>query len=229
MLPNGVVNHVVATATQFVDHPHDGAGGRARRRGRRPRRRKQMQHMSPSRRVTTTARMAAACCDRVVNHGNEKANAQSAAADVESGERPAFYPAAGERLENEGTASAESRTANLRGWSSISTQRTGESRISAAPASASPADGDTCSQRDGERFAWDGRLHPGSVESGRRCGVLGAAAGAAQRPARSAPGAGSEAGGHPEGREAGAPGAAPGRQHRLRCRARGHHVNAIRP
>ena len=72
ILPNGVVNHVVVTAAQFVDHLHDRTGACARRRGRRPSRRNRMQPKSPSRRVTATAGMAAACCHRVVNHGNER-------------------------------------------------------------------------------------------------------------------------------------------------------------
>jgi hypothetical protein len=58
--------------------------------------------MSPKRRVTITARMDAACCDRVGKPRERQADAQFAAADVESGERPTTGSSADKRLDGEG-------------------------------------------------------------------------------------------------------------------------------
>ena len=95
-----------------------------------------MQHMSPSRRFTITARIAAACCDRVVNHGNDRRTRSSRLliSNRENGQPLARRPADASTAKHRN--SAEARTVKSWDWPSIYGHRTGELRFSTGPATA---------------------------------------------------------------------------------------------
>jgi hypothetical protein len=102
---------------------------------------KPIQYMLPNRRVTITARMAVACCDRVVNHGKDRRTRSSLLlmSKRANGQPVTRWPTNASTVKDR--IRADSWAAKLWDWSSISDQRTGESRFSAAPPGDAPKTG----------------------------------------------------------------------------------------